>query len=107
MASLFLASVFSASPGAKAADDGFSISISNAVNEEKVMTIEVLINNNSKVKMIDVPVSGRLEVYSILGVKVTTIALSASTKQYTIPNTLPKGVYILKAGNVAQKIIAR
>lgn len=75
------------------------------INNEKVMTIDVLINNNSKVQMVDVPTTGYLEVFSILGVKVMTINLRNVTGVF--PIDLPKGVYILKAGKVAQKIIAR
>lgn len=76
------------------------------VADDNVMDIEVVVNGNS-FKMIDVPTRGYIEVYSILGVKVTTLILDKSKPRYDIPVTLPKGVYIIKAGKVSQKVIAR
>lgn len=76
------------------------------VADDNIMDIEVVVNGNS-FKMTDVPTRGYIEVYSILGVKVTTLILDKSKPRYDIPVTLPKGVYIIKAGKVSQKVIAR
>lgn len=72
---------------------------------DNINTLEVIINNSSKVKLENVPNSGYLEVYSILGVKVTSVNLKTIVGSYSLD--LAKGVYILKAGKIAQKIIVR
>ncbi len=82
----------------------FSPSSSEA--NDNVKTIDILINGNSKVQMKDVPRSGYLEVYSILGVKVKSISLGSIDGVYE-GLALPKGIYILKAGKVAQKVIVK
>lgn len=82
--------------------NGFSITDQP---QDNTMTLEVIINNNTKVKMENIPTSGYLEVYSILGVKVTSINLKTCVGSCYID--LPKGLYILKAGKVAQKIVVR
>ena len=73
--------------------------------QDDTTTLEVIINNTTKVKMENVPTTGYLEVYSILGVRVTSINLKTRLSECFIE--LPKGIYILKAGKVAQKIIVR
>lgn len=74
-------------------------------SKEKTISIEVTINNTSKITLEDVPEKGYLEVYSILGVKVTSVNLKNCVGGCYIE--LPKGIYILKAGKVAKKIIVR
>ena len=72
---------------------------------DNTTTLEVNINNTTKIKMENVPTSGYLEVYSILGVKVTSINLKTCVGSCYLD--LAKGLYILKAGKSAQKIIVR
>jgi hypothetical protein len=72
---------------------------------DNTTTLEVNINHTTKIKMENVPASGYLEVYSILGVKVTSINLKTCLGSCYID--LPKGLYILKAGKSAQKVIVR
>lgn len=74
-------------------------------DRDKSMSIEVTINHTSKVLMEDVPDTGYLEVYSILGQKVTSVNLKDCIGGCYIQ--LAKGIYILKAGKVAKKIIVR
>lgn len=69
------------------------------------MSVEVMINGTSKITMENVPTTGYLEVYSILGVRVKSINLKTCIGGCYID--LPKGLYILKAGKVAQKVIVR
>ncbi|WP_029906425.1 T9SS type A sorting domain-containing protein [Prevotella sp. 10(H)] len=73
--------------------------------QENTKTIEITLNYNSKIKLENVPVSGYLEVYSILGVKVRSINLKTIVAETNLD--LQKGVYILKAGKVAQKVIVK
>lgn len=72
---------------------------------DNTTTLEVNINNTTKIKMENVPTTGYLEVYSILGVKVTSVNLKTIVGSCYLD--LPKGLYILKAGKSAQKIIVR
>lgn len=72
---------------------------------DEITILEVIINNSSKIKLENVPSTGYLEVYSILGVKVKSVNLKTIIGSY--PLDLAKGVYILKAGKIAQKIIVR
>lgn len=73
--------------------------------QDNTMTLEVVINGISKVTMENIPTTGYLEVYSILGVKVRSINLRTYLGVCNIE--LPKGIYILKAGKVAQKVIVK
>ncbi|MFT4224544.1 T9SS type A sorting domain-containing protein [Dysgonomonas sp.] len=82
--------------------NGFSITDQPLDN---TTTLEVNINNTTKIKMENVPTSGYLEVYSILGVKVTSINLKTCAGSCSLD--LTKGLYILKAGKSAQKVIVR
>ncbi|MFV0417878.1 MAG: T9SS C-terminal target domain-containing protein [Dysgonomonas sp.] len=84
------------------------IAISDSETSDKTMTLEVEINQiGEKIKLENVPTSGYLEVYSILGVKIKSFNL----KNYIITKScsieLGKGLYILKAGKVAKKIIVK
>ncbi len=76
-----------------------------AEQQDNTMTLEVVINGISKVTMESIPTAGYLEVYSILGVKVRSINLKTYMGVCYIE--LPKGIYILKAGKVAQKVMVK
>lgn len=69
------------------------------------MTIDVYINGVNTVKLEDIPTEGFLDVYSVLGVKVTSVNLKNCIANCTLD--LPKGIYVLKAGRVAKKIIVK
>lgn len=73
--------------------------------QERGLDLTVIINNSIEIVLENVSASGYLEVYSILGVKVTSVNLK--TIMGHCPLDLPKGIYILKAGKIAQKIIVR
>lgn len=74
--------------------------------QEKTMDINILINGAMIIKMEKVPLEGYLDIYSILGVKIKSINLK-SFAGGDYPLDLAKGLYILKAGKVAQKVIVR
>jgi len=97
---------------------GFSLSASSADAEfpsnpflvveeqqDNTISLEVMINGTSKITLENIPATGYLEVYSILGVRVKSINLKTVVGGCYID--LPKGLYILKAGKVAQKVIVR
>ncbi|MDU1891065.1 MAG: T9SS C-terminal target domain-containing protein [Dysgonomonas sp.] len=74
--------------------------------QEKTQTLEIAINGIIKIQMEKAPLEGYLEIYSILGVKVKSINLKSFVGG-NYPIDLAKGLYILKAGKVAQKVIVR
>lgn len=85
----------------------FSTSSATEVStNDKVKTISIYVNSNRnyKIQMKDVPKVGYLEVYTVLGVKVKSVSLGSFDVEYD-GLSLPKGIYILRAGKVAQKII--
>ncbi len=73
--------------------------------QDRGTDLNVEINGTTKITLENVSMSGYLEVYSILGVKVTSVNLKTIVGQCVLD--LPKGLYILKVGKVAQKIIVR
>ena len=68
----------------------------------EIITLTITINSLSKTQMQNVPSKGYLEVYSILGKREKRIKLDNCDGEISID--LPKGLYILKAEKVTQKI---
>ena len=91
---------------AVAADLDFPATNSVFEQQDKTMSFDVTINGTTKIKMENTPTSGFLEVYSILGVKVTSINLKTCVDGGCYLD-LPKGLYIFKAGKVALKVVVR
>lgn len=86
--------------------DGYTHTNTSAKEEkDKTMSIEILINGTSKIEMHEVPLSGYLEIYSIMGLKVKNINLKQCVSGCSVD--LPKGYYIFRAGRVALKVVAR
>jgi hypothetical protein len=82
------------------------ISEADTADTINTMTLEVTINQKTTIKMEKVPTTGYLEVYSILGRKVTSINLKTCVAN-TCSIDLAKGIFILKAGKVAKKVIVK
>lgn len=91
--------------------EGWNIPVNNEFVElessEDVTNLDVQINGTTLFQMENVPTTGYLEVYSILGVKVTSLSLKSAASIGRCYLDLPKGIYIFKAGKVAKKIIVR
>lgn len=83
----------------------FSEGEKSALTLEETMTIMVRINNDSFTQMKNIPLIGFLDVYTILGERIKRIDLSKSKEGVDIE--LSKGLYILKAGKITQKIVIR
>lgn len=83
------------------------ITMAGSEINDKTMTLEVTINQDSKIKLENVPTSGYLEVYTILGLKITSVNLKTCTATNSCSIDLSKGLYILKAGKVAKKIVVK
>jgi len=103
--SLVLGSSSTASINAGNADYPFPNSVFEQ-QDNKTMILDITINGTTKLKMENVPTEGHLEVYSILGVKVSSKNLKTCEDGQCYMD-LPKGLYILKAGKVAIKVIVR
>ena len=73
--------------------------------KEETITLTITINSLSKVEMKNVPAKGYLEVYNILGKREKRIKLDDSEGEISVD--LPKGLYILKAEKVTQKIVVK
>lgn len=74
--------------------------------KDKTMDLELLINGSTKMIMNNIPTEGNLEIYNIIGVLVLRVNLKQCySGTYSID--LPKGIFILKAGTVACRIVAK
>lgn len=73
--------------------------------KEETMTIAIRINNDSFTNMKNIPTVGFFDVYTILGERIKRIDLKKCKEGVDLE--LSKGLYILKAGKVTQKIVIR
>lgn len=69
------------------------------------MNLDVYINGTIGLKLEEIPTEGFLDIYSVLGVKVTSVNLKNCIGSCTLD--LPKGIYVLKVGRAAKKIIVK
>lgn len=84
----------------------FPSNVQFAESQEEAVTLTVVVNEDAEVEMENVVKTGYLEVYNLLGVKITSVNLKKCTDN-RCNIELAKGLYILKAGKVAKKIIVR
>jgi len=82
------------------AQDAKQISIA----ESNKQTVEITINGD-KYQIPDVNPNTRVDIFSILGVKVKSFEVKSGRSDSTI--TLPKGYYILKIDNTSRKIAVK
>ncbi|SHF63131.1 Por secretion system C-terminal sorting domain-containing protein [Dysgonomonas macrotermitis] len=66
--------------------------------------IEVVINGE-KVSVLNLPQDGVVEVFNILGSKMTTFVVNNGVCSSRV--NLPKGYYILKSDNITKKIVVK
>ena len=71
-----------------------------AIDNERP-AVEITTTTN-KVHIKNAVVGQKLEVYSIVGLKVEVIVLKSSTSEHTL--SIPKGYYILKVGDIVRKV---
>lgn len=64
-----------------------------------------LVINGEKVTVQTIPFDGVVEVFNVLGTKVTTFVVSSGVCNSRI--NLPKGYYILKSDNTTKKIVVK
>ncbi|MFT4071902.1 MAG: T9SS type A sorting domain-containing protein [Dysgonamonadaceae bacterium] len=65
---------------------------------------EISVSGN-KIYITNLPVAGKLQIYSILGVNIASIDVKAGTNEYSV--NLPKGYYIVKVGDIVRKVAVK
>jgi hypothetical protein len=58
-----------------------------------------------RIKVMNAPIGSRLEVYSVVGIKVAEIELKQANGEYT--TNIAKGYYIVRIGETVRKIAIR
>lgn len=75
-----------------------------SLSEQEMQTVELIINGD-KYQLTDVSPNGRVDVYSIIGSKVTSFEIKLGVSDTSI--VLPKGYYILKIDDTTRKIAVK
>lgn len=81
-----------------------SASATYSVVIEPTDTIEITVADN-RIILNNVPVGSKLQVYSVVGVKVKEIEIKQPSGEYIL--NLAKGYYIIRIGDVVRKIAIR
>jgi len=66
--------------------------------------IEVIAIDN-RIKVTNAPVGSKLEIYSVVGIKVAEIEITQPSGEYTV--NIAKGYYIVRIGETVRKIAIR
>ncbi len=69
-----------------------------------VLPIEITAYEN-RIRVENAPVGSRLEIYSVVGIKVKEIEIKQSTDEY--PVDIAKGYYIIRIGDTVRKVAIR
>lgn len=85
-----------------------------AQNERKEKTVQkelpsssivITVSGNTQVHVKNAEPGSKMEVYSIVGVRLTTILVESMDE--VVQLDLPKGYYIFKIGNVVRKLVIK
>lgn len=96
-----------------AASAGFSVSAQAGKSEaepytlihpDEVNPIEITAYEN-RIKVENAPVGSRLEIYSVVGIKVKEIEIKQPTGEYLVD--IAKGYYIIRIGDTVRKVAIR
>ena len=68
-------------------------------------TIVLTVSAENRVRVQNAEPGSQMEVYNIVGVKLTTIRIDST--DVTVQVNLPKGYYIFKIGNVVRKVVIK
>jgi len=66
--------------------------------------LEVIATDN-RIKLSNAPVGSKLEIYSVVGIKMVEIDIKESTAEY--PVNIAKGYYIVRIGEIVRKVAIR
>ncbi|MDR1624226.1 MAG: hypothetical protein LBS04_04555 [Tannerellaceae bacterium] len=67
-------------------------------------TVEVVAIDN-RIKVTNAPIGSKLEIYSVVGIKVVEIEMTQSSGEYTV--NIAKGYYIVRIGETVRKVAIR
>lgn len=76
-----------------------------AVSEEKEPTPIKISAYDNKIVVENAPVGSKLEIYSVVGIRVKEISLKQPSGEYTVD--IAKGYYIVRIGDTVRKIAIR
>lgn len=67
-------------------------------------SVEVVAIDN-RIKVANAPIGSKLEIYSVVGIKVVEIEMKQSSGEYTV--NIAKGYYIIRIGDTVRKVAIR
>jgi hypothetical protein len=67
-------------------------------------SVEVVAVDN-RIKVTNAPAGSKLEIYSVVGIKVVEIEMTQSSGEYTV--NIAKGYYIIRIGETVRKVAIR
>ena len=76
-----------------------------AVSEEKEPTPIKISAYDNKIVVENAPIGSKLEIYSVVGIRVKEISLKQPSGEYTVD--IAKGYYIVRIGDTVRKIAIR
>ena len=82
-----------------------SQSVAWAQDGRKQETAQKEQQSENRVRVQNAEPGSQMEVYNIVGVKLTTIRIDST--DVTVQVNLPKGYYIFKIGNVVRKVVIK
>ncbi|MCD8264931.1 MAG: T9SS type A sorting domain-containing protein [Tannerellaceae bacterium] len=96
-----LISAISFFPGKTNAQDKV---VNTYIQDKTTQTVEISVYEN-RIIVKNAPVNSRLEIYSVVGIKVKEIPLKQSSGEY--PVNISKGYYIVRIADTVRKVIIR
>lgn len=76
-----------------------------ARKEQPSSAVVLTVSADNRVRVQNAEPGARMEVYNIVGVRLTTIRIESA--DVTVQVNLPKGYYIFKIGNVVRKVVIK
>ena len=62
-------------------------------------------SSENRIQVANAPIGSKLEIYSVVGIKVKEIEIKQSTAEYTL--NIAKGYYIIRIGETVRKVAIR
>ncbi|MDR1556990.1 MAG: hypothetical protein LBS88_08185 [Tannerellaceae bacterium] len=79
--------------------------LSDAVKKQTVPPSVEVVAIDNRIKVFNAPAGSRLEIYSVVGIKVVDIEMKQSDGEYTV--NIAKGYYIIRIGETVRKVAIR
>lgn len=81
-----------------------NIYASAIISQEDPESVEITASEN-RIKVTNAPVGSKLEIYSVVGIKVKEIVMKQPSGEYTV--NIAKGYYIIRIGDTVRKVAIR